>query len=102
MALEDPQVQQGLLATIVALLGGLWFWIKHHISNTDSRITDLNERMSEVEKNLVTRPVFDNRMDRVENMISSKYTEVEPRITRIENRTDIIYRDMARLEKKVE
>ncbi len=65
MALEDPEVQKGLLATIAAFLSGTWFAVGRHIRRYD----DLEKVVSEIQINHPTRTELNYAVQRIEDKL---------------------------------
>ena len=65
MALEDPEIQKGLLATIAAFLTGTWFAVVRHIRRYD----DLEKEVSDIQKNHPTRTELNYAVQRIEDKL---------------------------------
>lgn len=83
MALEDPEIQKGLLATILALAGGVLWWVKRRVGLVD----DINKRVTDIERDYVTRTYLDRKVDDLSSEIRAGHTSIHARV-------DDIYRDM--------
>lgn len=83
MALEDPDIQKGLLYTIAAAFAGALWWIKRRVGLVD----DLETRVGTIEKDYVTRTYLDDKMNGLSREIRDGHRAISRRV-------DDIYREM--------
>jgi len=94
MALEDPEIQKGLLVTLAGMFAAVLWWVKRRIGLVDA----LSSRVSTLETNHVSRAELVECVGEIKADLKLYTGHIDSKIGDVHKRVDQIYLNMPKRE----
>lgn len=92
--LDDPDMQKGVIGTIVTLFTALYTHLIWYFRRRIKKVDDIDSRLQSVEKDRMTREEADKRFDKMFGEYRADVERSRHEISKVHARVDQIYQEL--------